>query len=182
MKIEIDIEELIGNALDNMDSSDYFNCVDMDDLVSSRLADMDNDVILKGLDIEELVRDRISDMSDSNILEDVDIESLVKDDIDRRDIMDDIDVEALVSDKIEDIDLLEGIDIEKIIVDHISRLIGKDDFEQYVISSNLNISMCKGRIKVLENELQAVRVELSRMNSTIINQTLCQARKWYQIW
>ena len=163
MKIEIDIEELIGNALDNMDSSDYFNCVDMDDLVSSRLADMDNDVILKGLDIEELVRDRISDMSDSNILEDVD-------------------VEALVSDKIEDIDLLEGIDIEKIIVDHISRLIGKDDFEQYVISSNLNISMCKGRIKVLENELQAVRVELSRMNSTIINQTLCQARKWYQIW
>ena len=53
MKIEIDIEELIGNALDNMDSSDYFNCVDMDDLVSSRLADMDNDVILKGLDIED---------------------------------------------------------------------------------------------------------------------------------
>ena len=163
MKIEIDIEELIGNALDNMDSSDYFNCVDMDDLVSSRLADMDNDVILKGLDIEELVRDRISDMSDSNILEDVD-------------------VEALVSDKIEDIDLLEGIDIEKIIVDHISRLIGKDDFEQYVISSNLNISMCKGRIKVLEDELKAVRIELSRLNSTIINQTLCQARKWYQIW
>ena len=152
MKIEIDIEELIGNALDGMDSSDYFDCVDMNDLVSSRLADMRNDSILEG----------------------VDVESLVRDEIDGRDIMDDIDVEALVNDKIEDTELLEGIDIKKIIVDHISRLIGKDDFEQYVISSN--------RIKVLEDELQAVRVELSRMNSTIINQSLCQVRKWYQIW
>jgi len=155
MKIEIDIEELIGNALDGMNSSDYFDCVDMNDLVSSRLADMSNDSILEDVDVEELVRDRISDISNSEILEGVDVESLVKDEIDSRDIMYDI-------------------DIEKIIVGHISRLIGKDDFEQYVISSN--------RIKVLEDELQAVRVELSRMNSTIINQSLCQVRKWYQIW
>lgn len=152
MKIEIDIEELIGNALDNMDSSDYFNCVDMDDLVSSRLADMDNDVILEGVDVEGLVKDAIGDM----------------------DLIEGIDICDLISDELQGVDLVEGIDLEKIIVDHISELIGKDEFEQYVISSN--------RIKVLEDELQAVRIELSRLNSTIINQTLCQVRKWYQIW
>lgn len=144
----------------------------INDAIEKAIGEIDD--ILEGVDVEELVRDRISDISDSDMLEDVDIESLVKHEITKRDILDGIDVEAIINDEIENVDLLEGIDIEKIIVDHISRLIGKDDFEEYVISSN--------RIKVLEDELQAVRVELSRMNSTIINQSLCQVRKWYQIW
>jgi len=159
MKIEIDIEELIGNALDGMDSSDYFDCVDMNDLVSSRLADMSNDSILEDVDVEELVRDRISDISDSDILEGVDVESLVKDEIDSRDIMDDI-------------------DIEKIIVDHISRSLGEDDFRQYIVSLNdirrLQDSMTEMYYKYECLHLETVRVKdrLDKLNS----------KKWYQIW
>lgn len=151
--MQIDITKAVEDAVrDAVDELDILDDVDVGELVAERISEMENYLILDGVDVESLVKDAIGDM----------------------DLIEGIDICDLISDELQGVDLIEGIDLEKIIVDHISMLIGKDEFEQYVISSN--------RIKVLEDELQAVRIELSRLNSTIINQTLCQVRKWYQIW
>lgn len=151
--MQIDITKAVEDAVrDAVDELDILDDVDVGELVAERISEMESDLILEGVDVESLVKDAIGDM----------------------DLIEGIDICDLISDELQGVDLIEGIDLEKIIVDHISMLIGKDEFEEYVISSN--------RIKVLEDELQAVRIELSRLNSTIINQTLCQVRKWYQIW
>jgi hypothetical protein len=74
----------------------------------------------------------------------------------------------------EDVDLLEGIDLEKIVTEQIRRSLSEDDFRQYLVTSN--------RVKNLEDELESLRAEVYRVKSAVVSKTLCQARKWYQIW
>lgn len=155
MRIEIPLDEDVINAA-----------------VEKAIDEIDD--ILHGVDVEELVRERISDMNDSDILKGVDVRGLVRDEIAEHDILGDIDVEALVNDVVEDADPIKDIDIEKIVTEQIRRSLSEDDFRQYLVTSN--------RVKILEDELESLRAEVYRVKSAIANKSLCQARKWYQIW
>jgi len=76
--------------------------IDIEDMVRDTINEMESDVILDGVDVEDIVRDTLKDLSVKDWLQHVDVDEVVKDILTDADMLKDIDLSEMVKVEISD--------------------------------------------------------------------------------